>query len=129
MNTGNKIWVQPLGNGPRKALIAAGIADPGPLGGGRGAGPLLTKTALFMAFTDEKRPRLAGIDKATGQVLGEVTLPAEPSGTPMTYAIDGVQYIALALGQANAASLIALRLPKSQLKPKSNSSSDSKTEL
>lgn len=129
MNTGNKIWVQPLGNGPRKALIAAGIADPGPLGGGRGAGPLLTKTALFMAFTDEKRPRLAGIDKATGQVLGEVTLPAEPSGTPMTYAIDGVQYIALALGQANAASLIALRLPKSQPKPKPNSSSDSKTEL
>lgn len=111
MNTGNKNWVQPLGNGPRKKLIKAGIADPGPLGGGRGAGPLLTKSALFMAFTDEKRPRLAGINKDTGQVLSDITLPAEPWGTPMTYAIDGVQFIAVALGQANAASLVALRLP------------------
>jgi len=111
MNTGNKRWVQPIGNGPRKKLIDAGLGDPGPLGGGRGAGPLLTKTALFMAFTDEKRSRLASLDKNSGQVISEVGLPANPSGTPMTYAIDGIQYIAIALGEANAASLIALRLP------------------
>lgn len=112
MNTGNKAWAHPLGNGPRQKLIEAGLPDPGPLGGGQGAGPLLTKSALFLAFTDEKRPRLAAINKATGEIISEVNLPEAPSGTPMTYAIDGVQYIALALGQANSASLISLRLPQ-----------------
>ncbi len=111
MNTGNTAWTIPLGNGPRKQLIAQGVSDPGPLGGGRGAGPLLTKSALFMAFTDEQRPRLAAIDKRSGQVSGDVELPDTPSGTPMTYAIDNVQYIAIALGQGDSASLLALRLP------------------
>ena len=64
-----------------------------------------------MAFTDEQRPRLAAIDKRSGQVSGDVELPDTPSGTPMTYAIDNVQYIAIALGQGDSASLLALRLP------------------
>jgi len=112
MNTGDKRWSHPIGNGPRKKLMAAGVTDPGPLGGGRGAGPLLTRSALFLAYTDEQRARLAAFDKDTGKQVSDVDLPADPGGTPMTYAIDGVQYIAVAVGSANKATLVALRLPE-----------------
>ena len=40
---------------------------------------------------------LVAYDKATGATLGEVSLPAPPLGTPMTYAVRGKQYIALTL--------------------------------
>jgi len=50
-------------------------------------------------------------DKRSGEVLAEVDLGANQSGVPMTYAINGKQYIVVAAGAPNhAGELIALSL-------------------
>ena len=37
-------------------------------------------------------------DKASGEILAEVDLELNQSGVPMTYAVNGRQYIAVAVG-------------------------------
>ena len=39
---------------------------------------------------------LRAFDKATGKVVAEIPVPANPGGTPMTYMSGGKQYIVLA---------------------------------
>jgi quinoprotein glucose dehydrogenase len=39
---------------------------------------------------------LRAYDKTNGKVLAELTLPARPSATPMTYMVDGKQYVVIA---------------------------------
>jgi quinoprotein glucose dehydrogenase len=36
-------------------------------------------------------------DKATGEQVGEVWMPSRQSGSPMTYSINGRQYIIVAI--------------------------------
>jgi quinoprotein glucose dehydrogenase len=56
-------------------------------------------------------PKLCAYDKATGKLVGEVALPRNATGAPMTYLLDGKQYIVVPTGGANLpAELIALRL-------------------
>ena len=56
--------------------------------------------------------KLFAYDKATGVMLHRLTLPANQSGIPMTYAIDGQQYIVVAVGaKGSPGELIALTLP------------------
>lgn len=51
-------------------------------------------------------------DKKTGGLVGEVALPRNATAAPMTYLMNGKQYIVVATGGANLpAELIALRLP------------------
>ena len=38
------------------------------------------------------------LDKRTGKVLHEMKLPANVTGIPMTYMLDGVQYLVMAIG-------------------------------
>ena len=55
---------------------------------------------------------LRAYDKATGNEVGSVYMPAPQSGTPMTYMLNGKQYIVLAIsGGAYTAELVAYRLP------------------
>ena len=50
-------------------------------------------------------------DKRTGQVLAEVDLGSNQSGVPMTYAVNGEQYIVVAVGAPNRpGELVALKL-------------------
>jgi quinoprotein glucose dehydrogenase len=52
------------------------------------------------------------IDKKTGEARGQIQLDRSASGTPMTYAINGKQYIVYATGGEYVPSeLIALSLP------------------
>ncbi len=63
--------------------------------GGGGGGP------MFYAY-----------DKMTGAVVHELQLPANTCGNPMTYAVNGKQYIVVAVGAQNVpAELVALSLP------------------
>jgi quinoprotein glucose dehydrogenase len=63
--------------------------------GGGGGGP------MFYAY-----------DKATGAVVHEMQLPANTCGNPMTYMVNGKQYIAVAVGAPNVPSeIVALSLP------------------
>ena len=56
---------------------------------------------------------LRAYDKTTGARVGEVPMPAPQSGSPMTYMLDGRQYIVLAIsGGAYSGEYMALRLPE-----------------
>ncbi len=115
MNTGEIAWQVATGPGRTDILNHAalkGVTLP-PLGGQGGpGGPLVTKTLLVYGLISPSGPggvaKLVAYDKATGATLGDVPLPAAILGTPMTYAIDGKQYIALTL---QGAQMIALTLP------------------
>jgi quinoprotein glucose dehydrogenase len=82
-------------------------------------GPLTTKSLVIcgdpQTYTDEtgrKGARLRAYDKKTGEEKGTVFLPAEQSGSPMTYMLGGKQYIVLAIGGRGFPSeFIAFRLP------------------
>jgi quinoprotein glucose dehydrogenase len=81
-------------------------------------GTLATKSLVVCGdgglFTDEtgrKAARLRAYDKATGKEVGSVVLEKSQTGTPITYMLDGRQYIVLAIGGVRGAELIAYRLP------------------
>jgi quinoprotein glucose dehydrogenase len=55
---------------------------------------------------------LRAYDKATGKEVGAVFIPAPQSGTPMTYSVDGNQYIIVAISGGNySGEYLALKLP------------------
>jgi len=55
---------------------------------------------------------LRAYDKATGENVGEVYLPAPQTGSPMTYMLDGKQYVVVAVGGGTvSAELLAFALP------------------
>jgi len=67
-------------------------------------GALVTKTLVVvgdpLATTGPNRPRgamLRAYAKTDGKEIGAVYMPAPQSGTPMTYALDGRQYIVVAV--------------------------------
>ena len=70
--------------------------------------PVADRTLAPRAFS--RTPALVAFDKATGETLHSVELGVAPTGTPMTYMLDGTQYIVLAYGTANEAGLLALAL-------------------
>ena len=114
MNTGEHEWMVPLGNGDRvrNHPLLRDLNLP-PVGGDGVGGPVLTKTLVISALTagsSNGGPRLVARSKETGEELGSVDLPTGAIGTPMTYMVDGQQYIAVAVGGRPPA-MIAFRLP------------------
>jgi quinoprotein glucose dehydrogenase len=78
-----------------KTLLFAGE------GGGFMAAPPFAGGQIFRAY-----------DKATGQVLAEIKLPAKQTGVPMTYMFNQRQYIVVAVGAPGVpAELVAFALP------------------
>jgi len=116
LNTGDHAWMKPMGSGERlrNHPLLRELNLP-PLGGDSSrAGPLVTKTLLVYALTTGGTtggPRLVALDKTTGEELASVDLPRGAIGTPMTYLLDGRQYIALTVGGSPVPELIALALP------------------
>ena len=115
LNVGDNAWMQPNGDGDRyrnhPRLRNLNLPSLG--GDGRG-GPVITKTLLVSPLTaggSDGGPRLIARDKATGEVVGSVDLPAGALGTPMTYMYGGRQFIALTVG-GEIPELIALALPE-----------------
>jgi len=82
-------------------------------------GTLATKTLLIAGesgfFTTPSGLRgamLRAYDKASGAEVGAVYLPAPQTGSPMTYMLNGKQYIVLAIsGAGYPGELVAFRLP------------------
>jgi quinoprotein glucose dehydrogenase len=92
LNTGDYLWRVPLGEYPE--LTKKGI----PLTGSESyGGPLATAGGLvFIAATRDERIR--AFDKRTGKVVWEYQLPAGGFATPISYEMNGKQYIVLAVG-------------------------------
>jgi quinoprotein glucose dehydrogenase len=111
LNSGEHLWMVPHGEGIRQQLIEMGITDPGPVGSFGRNGPLLTRSLLYLAQLDGARPVFRSYDKATGAVVSELDLPLPPMGTPMSYMVNGKQYIVMAMGAGPDTRLVALSLP------------------
>ena len=69
--------------------------------------PMFTTTA-----SGARGAMLRAYDKATGREVGAVYMPAPQSGSPMTYMLNGQQYIVVSVsGQGFPGELVAFRLP------------------
>jgi quinoprotein glucose dehydrogenase len=71
---------------------------------------------LFIGATSYDKVFRA-LDKATGKVLWQTTLPAAGNATPSTYEVNGRQYVVIAAGGGKSSappggSLVAFALPK-----------------
>ena len=92
LNTGEIDWTVPLGE--FEELTARGIE---PTGTENYGGPVVTASGLLFigASKDEK---FRAFDKQTGALLWEIPLPAGGYATPASYAVDGKQFVVVAVG-------------------------------
>lgn len=122
MNKGDIVWRVPNGDGPRNHPALKHLNLP-PLGTPNRASPLVTKSLLFIGEGKNgpggpsRIPAWGGgkmfraLDKKTGEVLWQMKLPGGTSGAPITYMVDGRQYIVVAVGWTDMpAEYIALAL-------------------
>jgi quinoprotein glucose dehydrogenase len=85
-------------------------------------GTLVTKTLVIagdgMVTTGPDHPRgamLRAYDKKTGKEVGAIYMPAPESGSPMTYMLNGKQYIVVAVSGGNySGEYIAFALPSEE---------------
>jgi len=114
LNTGEHAWMIPNGDTPegvKNHSLLRGVALPRT---GKISRPtlLVTKTLLFSGEGLSGGPVFRAHDKASGEVLAEIELPATTTGIPMTYMYGGRQYIVVAVGaRGYPAGLVALALP------------------
>ena len=131
LNRGEHRWMVPNGDGPRDHPAIKHLNLP-PLGNPGRAAPVLTRSLLFIG---EGSPAMAqhgsrlppdmpvtiapgyggngfkALDKATGETLWRIALPAGTTGAPITYTFDGKQYIVVAIGDSeHPAEYVALGL-------------------
>lgn len=113
MDAGTKLWHVPVGEGPRDHPALQGLELP-PMGNfEKLGGPLLTKSLLFIGQGFETN-RLGAYDKDTGEELWWMQLPSRFHAAPITYLVDGKQYIVMSVGggaRGEPEQLIALALP------------------
>jgi quinoprotein glucose dehydrogenase len=122
LDTGEIVWQVAHGETPdavrnHPALKGLTIPRTGQAGY---AGALITKTLLIagepLLTTTADHPRgamLRAYDKATGKEVGAVWMPAPQSGTPMTYSLNGRQYIVIAIGSGTySGEYVAFALPR-----------------
>ncbi len=113
LRQGEILWQVPLGDGPQDHPALEGLDLP-PLGNFPIASitpgwPMLTKTLVMVlqALPDDPAAGRGGAahgvllayDKATGDLVAELELPGAPGGSPMTYMVDGRQFLVLGLGR------------------------------
>jgi glucose dehydrogenase len=114
MNTGEHVWAVPNGDTPdyiRDHPALQGLELPNT---GRIAYPITmtTPTLLLTAEGAGGAPVLHALDKATGERLGTIDLPASGQYGMMGYMHEGRQYVVVQIaGNGLQGSLVALRLP------------------
>jgi quinoprotein glucose dehydrogenase len=123
LNTGDHAWMVPNGDVPdyvKNHPALKGI-DLGKTGRPERAPLMVTKTLLFAAdgagmFNSGPGGggnKFRALDKKTGETIHEMALPANATGMPMTYMVNGRQHIVVAVGARNyPAELIALAVPE-----------------
>jgi quinoprotein glucose dehydrogenase len=121
LNKGEILWQIAHGETPdniknHPALKGLNIPRTGRPGA---VGTLVTKSLLisgepgvFTTPNGQRGAMLRAYDKATGKEVGAVYMPTQQTGTPMTYMLNGKQYIVVAIGGLGVtAELRAFRLP------------------
>jgi quinoprotein glucose dehydrogenase len=123
MNTGDMVWQKPHSSTPddiRNHPALKGVNVSPRLGqpGRTFIGVLATKTLLIAGeggvHTNEAGRRVAllrAYDKRTGEDVGAVEMPEKQTGSPMTYVVNGKQYIVVAVSGNQGAEILAYALP------------------
>ena len=120
---GKLIFQVPHGDTPdnvRNHPLLRGLDIP-KTGQGSSVGIMVTKTMLVAGDPQITQPpgrargaMLRAYDKKTGQEVGAVYMSGPQSGTPMTYRVDGRQYIVVATSGGNqSGEYVAYALPES----------------
>jgi quinoprotein glucose dehydrogenase len=121
LNKGEIAWQIPHGETPdnirnHPALRGLNIPRTGRANGR--IGTLVTKTLViagepgFFTTKTGRGAMLRAYDKATGHEVGAVYMPAPQTGSPISYALNGKQYLVVAIsGAAYSGELVAYRLP------------------
>ena len=92
LNTGQHLWQVPLGE--FEELTEKGIPITGTHNFG---GPVVTAGDLiFIAGTEDRKIR--AFSRQSGQTLWDYRLSRRGTATPITYAVDGTQYVVIAAG-------------------------------
>jgi len=122
LDRGEIVWQVPAGQTPDAIVNNAalkGLNIPPTGQSGYNIGTLVTKTLVVAGdgqITSIGHPRgamLRAYDKGTGKEVGAVLMPAPQSGSPMTYMVNGKQYIIVAVsGGAYSGEYIAYTLPE-----------------
>lgn len=115
LNTGDHLWQIPNGDTPQslKEHPALQGVDLPRTGKNAHANLLVTKNLLFYGEGRGQEPLLHVVDKATGEEIAVVELPAPTNTAPMSYVHQGRQYIVLAVsGDGEPPQLVALALPE-----------------
>ena len=116
--TGQYAWKIPLGEYPE--LVKQGLKDTGTENYG---GPIVTAGGVvFIGATNFDR-KFRAFDKDTGRLLWETTLPFAANTTPLTYEVEGRQYMVVPAGggksrEPSGGVFIAVRLAPSALEPR-----------
>jgi quinoprotein glucose dehydrogenase len=127
LNTGTLKFKVPHGDTPdavRNHPLLKGMNIP-KTGQGGSVGLMVTKTLVVVGDPQVTAPpgrargaMLRAYNKQTGEQVGEVLMPAQQSGSPMTYMVDGRQYIIVAVSGGNyTGEYIAFALPQSEIRP------------
>ncbi len=127
LNKGDILFKVPHGDTPdaiRATLERLGIKYTEKTGQNYSVGLMVTKTLVVLGdsqmTTTPEHPRgamLRAYDKKTGKEVGHVLMPAQQSGSPMTYMMDGKQYIIVAIsGGAYSGEYVAYALPNSEIR-------------
>jgi quinoprotein glucose dehydrogenase len=122
LNKGEMVWQIAHGETPdniRNNPALKGVKVPRTGRQGR-IGTLVTKTlvvagegGVFTTPAGQRGAMLRAYNKATGDEVGAVFMPAPQSGSPMTYMINDQQYIVVAIsGAGYSGELLAFRLPR-----------------
>lgn len=93
LNTGEYLWKIPFGEYPE--LIARGMKDTGTENYG---GPVVTAGGILFIGASNFDKKFRAFDKATGRLLWETTLPFSGNATPITYEVNGRQFVVIAAG-------------------------------
>jgi quinoprotein glucose dehydrogenase len=125
LSKGEILWQTPAGETPdavRNHPGLKGLNIPRTGQGGYNIGTLVTKTMVVAGdgqLTSIDHPRgamLRAYDKNSGKELGAVWMPAPQSGSPMTYSVNGKQYIVVAVsGGTYSGEYLAFALPNDAL--------------
>jgi quinoprotein glucose dehydrogenase len=121
LDTGSILWQVPHGDTPdairnHPALKGLNIPRTGRPGN---VGTLVTRTLVIAGEpgfgptpSGQRGSMLRAYDKRTGSDAGAVYLPAPQTGSPMTYMLNGRQYLVVAIsGGSYSGELLAFRLP------------------